>query len=259
MTLLASLDTRAATSHAALLDAISTIANPATRKVEGAAESAQHRALDAARHVKFLRLNAIAETRFLADAASAAQRRVQHELAAVRARLGQSAAESHGVAESDSLEAIASEFDALLDAPENSANDYGVAPAAVAPAVSSTDTAKLSNGHKGNVASTTQVDRAGVEPVQTTAASSLASQAPSLTATPATPARLVFTNDITTSPLTPLPSDLDHDGVLGFTPAPTKPHSSTPDLHQPLDAAKSPEPEQEFFTPPPFALFILPS
>lgn len=253
MTLLASLDARAATSHAALLDAISTIANPATRKIEGAAESAQHRALDAARHVKFLRLNAIAETRFLADAASAAQRRVQHELAAVRARLGQSAAESHGVAESDSLEAIASEFDALLDAPENSANDYGVAPAAVAPAVSSTDTAKLSNGHKGNVASTTQVDRAGVEPVQTAAASSLASQAPSLTATPATPARLVFTNDITTSPLTPLPSDLDHDGVLGLTPAPTKPHSSTPDLHQPLDAAKSPEPEQEFFTPPPFA------
>jgi hypothetical protein len=252
MTLLASLDARAAASHSALLDAISSTVNPAISKEKAAVESAQQRALDAARHVKFLRLNAVAEARFLVDAASAAQRGVRHELAAVRARLGQSAAAAgpHTVAAPDSLAAIALEFDTLLD---TSINGPEVVPAAATAAVPPANTVKLTNGHKGGAASAAEVDRAVTESVQTTAASFLASQAPSLSATPATPARLVVTNDITTSPLTPLSSDLDHGDILRFTPAPTQPHSSTPDLNQPLDAAKSPELEQEFFTPPPFA------
>ncbi|KAF5099658.1 hypothetical protein D0Z00_001541 [Geotrichum galactomycetum] len=243
MTLLASLDARATASHAALLDAISSTVNPITSKEPAIAESAQHRALDAARHVKFLRLNAVAEARFLADAARAAQRGVRHELAAVRARLGQSAAAAgpHAVVASDSLEAIALEFDTLLDAPSNPINGL----VSVLPA----DTVKLTNGHKTNAAA--QMETPVIAPVQTTAASFVASQAPSLAAAPATPARLAVTNDITTSPLTPLPSDFDD--ILRFTPVPTQSHGSTPDLSQPLDAAKSPEPEQEFFTPPPFA------
>lgn len=255
MTLLASLDTRATASHTTLLDAISSIrdssstdsANSSKGKIE---ESSQQRALDAARHVKFLRLNAVAETQFMLDATNSVQRDVQHELAKIRARLGQLVPTETQTAVSDSLKQIATDFNTLLDSPYE-AIDICQKTSETMPLLKPV---QLTNGLKNGTLKAHVNSKSVPEPAQSSAASFSTSEAFSYSTLPDTPVCASIADEISTNPLTPLPPDFEVNNQLQCSLA-SVPTNSELDQNQQLDvfANKSPDlSEQEYFTPPPF-------
>lgn len=255
MTLLASLDTRATASHTTLLDAVSSIsgssstdsASSSKGKIE---ESSQQRALDAARHVKFLRLNAVAEAQFMLDATSSVQRGVQHELAKIRARLGQLVPTETQTAVSDSLKEIATEFNTLLDSSYKAIGTLEGTSETVPPFKS----LQLTNGLKNGTIKAHVGGKSGPKSAQTSAASFSRSENFSCSTLPNTPGYASIAEEISTSPLTPLPPDFEVNDQLQFSLASVSTNSEL-NQDQQLDvfANKSPDlSEQEYFTPPPF-------